>query len=63
MSELHVVAAGSAGHPYAVRICGGEFMIQKIKTPNGKEFILMHLPYYLGTKLYEYIENLVKKHP
>lgn len=38
-------------------------VIQKIKTPNGKEFILMHLPYYLGIKLYEYIENLVKKHP
>lgn len=50
-------------HPYAVRIYGGEFMIQKIKTPNGKAYVLMHLPYYLGTKLYEYIGYLVKKHP
>ncbi|MFT4203824.1 MAG: AAA family ATPase [Chitinophagaceae bacterium] len=47
-------------HPYAVRIYGGELEIQHTKTPQGKPYILMHLPYYLGTKLYEYLGYLVE---
>jgi hypothetical protein len=46
-------------HNYAVRIYGGEFNIQKVITPNNKEFRLMNLPYYLGTKLTEYLEYFV----
>ncbi|NLA23474.1 MAG: ATP-binding protein [Bacteroidales bacterium] len=48
-------------HKFAIRIYGGEFMIQKSKTQNGKEYTLMHLPYYLGTKLFEYIDYLVSR--
>ncbi|MBZ0182729.1 MAG: AAA family ATPase [Melioribacteraceae bacterium] len=46
-------------HNYAVRIYGGEFNIQKLKTPNNKEFLLMNLPYYLGTKLFDYLEYFI----
>lgn len=53
----------SANHPYAVRIYGGEFEIQHTATPQGKPYILMHLPYYLGTKLYDYLAYLIDKFP
>lgn len=46
-------------HNYAVRIYGGEFNIQKVTTPNKKEFTLINLPYYLGTKLYDYLTHFV----
>ncbi len=47
-------------HNYAVRIYGGEFSIQKVKTPNKKEFMLMNLPYYLGTKIFDYLEYFLE---
>ncbi|SJN19666.1 hypothetical protein FM107_01925 [Sphingobacterium sp. JB170] len=40
---------------YAVRIYGGRFKIEDTVTPNGTPFMLMNVPYYLGTKLPEYI--------
>jgi uncharacterized protein len=45
----------STNHALAVRIFGGKFSIQKQKTPEGKDYTLMNLPYYLGTKIPEYI--------
>lgn len=48
------------GHNFAIRIYGGEFNIQKTTTPNKKEFMLMNLPYYLGTKLYDYLAYFIK---
>jgi uncharacterized protein len=47
-------------HPYAVRIYAGEFKIIKTKTTGGKPYLLMNLPYYLGTKIPEYIEYFVE---
>jgi uncharacterized protein len=41
--------------PYAVRIYGGELSVEKAVTPEGKPYILLNLPYYLGSKLPEYI--------
>ena len=49
-------------HPYAVRIYGGEFKIEKTKTPKGVSYFLMNLPYYLGTKIPEYIDCFVKNY-
>ena len=49
-------------HNYAVRIYGGEFSIQEQKTPEGKSYKLMNLPYYLGTKLEEYIAFFLEKY-
>lgn len=46
-------------HPYAVRIYAGAFSVIKTATPGGKPYWLMNLPYYLGTKIPEYIAYLV----
>ena len=46
-------------HPYAVRMYAGEFRIDQHTTRNGKAYFLMNLPYYLGTKLKEYIEYFI----
>lgn len=46
-------------HGYAVRIYGGAMSIENATTPAGKPYKLINLPYYLGTKLYEYLELVV----
>jgi len=51
-----------SNHPYAVRIYAGEFNVQTTKTREGTQFLLMNLPYYLGTKIYEYIEHFTSKY-
>lgn len=47
-------------HTYAVRMYGGLFKVEKTKTPTGKPYWLMNLPYYLGTQLLEYISWFTK---
>ena len=42
-------------HPYAPRIYAGEFKVEHLTTATGTPFLLMNLPYYLGTRLPEYI--------
>ena len=48
-----------APHPYAVRMYAGKFSIEQHSTRSGKQYFLMNLPYYLSTKLYEYIGYFV----
>lgn len=48
-----------AKHPYSIRIYAGEFNIQTTETREGTPFLLMNLPYYLGTKIHEYIEYFI----
>ncbi len=43
-------------HPYAIRLYAGVFSIENHKTPSGTPFLLMNMPYYLGTKIPEYVE-------
>lgn len=52
----------ATNHPYAVRIFGGAFSIEAHETRNGTKYLLMNLPYYLGTKLHEYIAYFVENH-
>ena len=47
-------------HPYAVRMYAGKFEIVKTKTPGGKPYLLMNMPYYLGTKIPEYIAYFIE---
>lgn len=47
---------------YAVRVYGGKFIVENTKTPKGTAYTLMNVPYYLGTKLYEYIEWFLESH-
>ncbi len=49
-------------HPYAVRMYAGEFNVVKTKTPGGVTYFLMNMPYFLGTKIHEYIEFFVNKY-
>jgi len=47
-------------HSFAIRILGNQFSIDQLQTSNGKPFLLMNLPYYLGTKIPEYAAYLVQ---
>ena len=49
-------------HPYAIRIYAGEFLIQETKTPNGIPYLLMNLPYYLGTLIPRYLAYFIKNY-
>lgn len=51
----------AADHPYAVRMYGGAFKVEKAITPNKKSYLLMNLPYYAGTVLPQYIEWFVQQ--
>jgi len=46
-------------HPYAVRMYAGEFNVIETKTPGGTPYLLMNLPYFLGTKIPDYIRFFV----
>jgi len=49
-------------HPYAVRIYAGNFKIEKTETPDGIPYLLMNLPYYLGTKIPEYLDYFIQNY-
>jgi len=47
-------------HPYAVRIFAGQFSVEQHQTPTHKKpYLLMNLPYYLGTKINEYLAYFI----
>jgi hypothetical protein len=50
-------------HPWAIRLYAGRITINELKTPKGKTFYLLNLPYYLASKLEEYIEWLMSIRP
>ena len=45
-----------APHDQAVRVYGGKLVVEKQKTPNGKEFYLLNLPYYLSYDMLGYLD-------
>ena len=47
-----------ANHHYAVRVLANKLSVEKVKTPGGKDYILLNLPYYLSTRIPQYIEWL-----
>ncbi|MGB7393216.1 MAG: AAA family ATPase [Pricia sp.] len=49
-------------HPYAIRMYAGKFKIQESSTIAGTRFLLMDLPYYLGTQLSKYIGYFIENH-
>ena len=50
-------------HPYAIRMYAGHFKVEQHQTPQTKKpYLLMNLPYYLGSKLPEYIAHFIKNH-
>ena len=49
-------------HPYAMRVYAGVFKVETHTTPGGTPYLLMNLPYYLGTKIPEYLDFFVKNY-
>ncbi|MCD4721969.1 MAG: DUF4143 domain-containing protein, partial [Desulfobacula sp.] len=49
-------------HDYAVRIYSGKLEVNLIKTLNGKNFILLNLPFYLAGCIIEYLDWLMSNH-
>jgi predicted AAA+ superfamily ATPase len=52
-----------SGHPYAVRLLGNRFSVEKVTTPGGIPYLLMNLPYYLGARIPQYMEWFVSQYP
>lgn len=50
-------------HHFAVRVLANRLSVEQVKTPAGKEYILLNLPYYLSTRIPQYIEWLVENYP
>ena len=48
-----------APHCFAVRLYAGRLEITEARTPRGRSFRLLNLPYYLGTQLRNYLDWLV----
>jgi predicted AAA+ superfamily ATPase len=48
-------------HSYAVRLYAGPLEVERAKTPEGKPFFLMNLPYFLAGSLKDYIRWFVEK--
>lgn len=48
---------------YAIRFYAGKFSLDKVKTQEGKDFYLLNLPYFLASKLEEYITWLKENIP
>lgn len=61
LKSLHQFVERS-NHAYAVRVYAGEFKVEKAQTPGGVPYLLMNMPYYLGTKIPEYIEYFIKNY-
>jgi predicted AAA+ superfamily ATPase len=51
-----------SNHKYAVRLGSNYFSIEKVKTPAGKPYILMNIPYYAASYIPRYVEWFVRNY-
>jgi len=51
-----------APHHFAIRLYAATLQLQRAKTPEGKEFNLLNLPYFLASKIPDYIQWMIKNH-
>jgi len=51
-----------APHHFAIRLYSAELKFQRTRTIDGKEFVLLNLPYFLSCKMHDYIEWMIKNH-
>jgi len=49
----------NAPHQYAIRLYADRFSVEEVKTPKGKLFFLMNLPYFLASKIPNYVRYFV----
>ncbi len=50
----------ACGHPYAVRLLANRFSVDRVQTTAGTPFLLMNLPYYLGSKIPDYAAHFTE---
>jgi len=50
-----------SNHPYAVRLYAGPLTKTSTKTPEGKAYTLLSLPYFLAGKIHDYMEWLIEE--
>lgn len=55
LKSLHLFM-DAAPHHFAVRLYNGKVKVDKISTLNGKEYLLLNLPYYLGAHIKKYLK-------
>lgn len=60
LKSLHQFIDNSP-HQFAVRMYAGKFSIENHTTPHGTKYLLMNLPYYLGTQLIKQIEYFINE--
>ena len=48
-------------HGYAIRLYAGPLEISHVKTPEGKPFHLLNLPYFLASKVQDYVAWMMEK--
>jgi predicted AAA+ superfamily ATPase len=60
LKSLHQFIDAS-DHPYAIRMYAGSFNLERAVTPARKPYLLLNLPYYLGTMLSHYAGWLIKQ--
>lgn len=49
-----------APHHFAIRLYSGQLDFQRTKTPDGKEFVLLNLPYFLASRIVDYVAWMFK---
>ena len=60
LRSLHQFVERS-NHPYAIRMYAGKFSIEHHITPGGKPYKLMNLPYFLVSKIEDYLPLLCQE--
>ena len=46
-----------APHPFTIRLYAGELSLEEQKTPDGTNYTLLNLPYYLASKIFDYCDS------
>lgn len=49
----------NAPHAIAVRVYQGEYLVQKVKSPSGKKFTLLNLPFYLIHRIEQELDKIL----
>ena len=58
LKSLHQFIEAS-DHPYAIRMYAGKSNLERALTQGKKPYLLLNLPYYLGTLIPHYAEWLI----
>ncbi len=63
LRSLHSFIDQSDENRFAIRLYSGKIAREKARSREGKDFDLLHLPYYLSGQLRRYIDDPVAKSP